>query len=339
MRKQGEKLVTRSLLALVAFAVALATSAPATAIRLVDLEYFDNPAAEFKLPLNAKWRNTKLVALVPFSDYPVINSNSPQVVWAPTCKPGRQLVEFRKTVTLPGKPAQFEASALPYLDGSTSVNVRMKVFVNGTPVLNTDREVHKRPIPRSSFKLGKNIIKIQATKPANVACSSTFGITAFLFAKFRTDVRFRMVSPLKGTTIASPRLDYKMTVRNLGPSTIPAGYGGGVYFKVGSANVADLFKNGIDVTGIADKNCSFIGTHDTSPSVTCLLSRDLPPGGSQVITFTWYYDIPDGPEPFKDTFDVSWQATGYQDPTPNTVKSETRTICTSDPVTKKCVIP
>jgi len=41
---------------------------------------------------------------------------------------------------------------------------------------------------------------------------------------------------------------------------------------------------------------------------------------------------------FKDTFTVQWQATGYQDPTPNPIKSETRTVCTTDPVTKKCIL-
>lgn len=332
----------RSLLALIALGVLLSATAPAGAISLVNLDYFDYGPAEFKLPLNSGWRNTRLVANIPFSDYTIINSQSPQIVWAPTCKAGQQVVEFKKTVVLPGKPAQFEASAIPYLDGSTSVNARVQVFVNGTPVLNTDREVHRRPLAKSAFKYGKNAIKIRATKPANVACTSTFGVTMFLFAKFRTDVRFSMDSPLRGTTITHPRLDYKLTVRNLGPSTIPAGYGGGVYFKVGSANVANLFKNGIQVSGIAEDKCSFIGVHDSQPSVTCLLSEDLPPGGSQVITFTWYYDIPGepgNPVTFKDTFTVDWQATGYQDPTPNNVKSETRTICTTDPVTKKCLIP
>lgn len=266
-----------------------------------------NPDCDWKGPAGPYVTN--LPEQPDFPDFNCISS----FMWAKTCKPGAQEVEFKKTINLPGKAADLDASLLSYGDRTMS----MSIEINGSVALSAVKSVHKRDLrgKEALFKSGLNTITIRARKPnTGVECNrngTQYAVTAQILARFATDMR--LMPPPKGNTVP-----VKLTVTNAGPAdTTYATVFYGLYTsslepkKLGEKTVAILIVGeGIDSDAClySYSATTFKGTSYTGYSTYCPIQGGLKAGETR--TFQAYFAFKNIPAPFFEKFPVLWGVTG-----------------------------
>lgn len=280
--------------------------------------YWDAFNSQLELPLtqpgwnkDCDWKGpaspyiTNLPGQPDFPDFNCLSS----FMWAKTCKPGAQEVEFKKTVYLPGKAADLDASILSY--GDRPMNMTLEI--NGAVALSAVKSAHKRDLrgKEALFKSGFNTITITARKPkTGTECNrngTEYAVTAQILARFATDMR---ITPPP----VSNKIPVKLTVTNAGPADATfATIGYGLYTSylkkttIGSKTVAILIQGeGIDsdkclyaYSAVAYKGSSYTG-HSTS----CPIEGGLKAGETR--TFLAYFAIEPPAAPYFLTFPVIW---------------------------------
>lgn len=315
-------------LVLVSLALAVTATASATPGEWRLKPWYDAVNNELELPLtqpgwnkDCDWKGpaSPLITNLPGQpDYEGWNCLS-SFMWAKTCKPGRQVVEFKKTITLPGKAADLDASLVSYGDRTLS----MTIEINGGVALSAVKSVHKRDLrgKEALFRKGVNTVKITATKPPTAACNQDrveYAVTAQIFARFATDLR---ITPPP----VSNKIPVKLTVTNTGAADLTfATVRYGLYtsylktHQLGSKTVAILIQG----PGIDSDEClyaysavDFKGSSYTGHSTSCPIQGGLKAGETR--TFLAYFAVQPPAAPYFVKFPVMWSVNGdLPDPRP-----------------------
>ena len=329
----------------------LISALPATAAEIDWLDEgiyqtFDYTSGELKLPLNSGWRGTKELQQVSpplFTDYPLLNSNRPEYVWGPLCRPGEQTVEFKREIFVPGVPAELAVSAGFYTyTGPAGAITNVEVAVNGQTVFKTNREVHKQKQlagDRTAFKYGKNVVTVRADKKATGPCA--IGFYTFLYAKFRADVVLKAHLPARVLPGNLPTF----RITNIGPSYVPRG--STFYFKTDlyplgfGKNVAERFPAGLIISIDGEPQSA------TNPRSQCQFPYgdgigecnlgELAPGETVVVTVLWNHARKPAGD-WKQEFLIEYSVTGYHDLTINNTGFKYGISCGADVPAKECKV-
>jgi hypothetical protein len=234
-------------------------------------------------------------------DWPIWNCPV-DVLWAKTCKPGRQTVTFTKRFYLPGPAQDLDVSLVSYREAPLS----MSIEINNGLALNAIRSVHKRDLrgKESLFKVGQNTVTVEATKPktgkpCNVG-SFEFGFYMQMRAVFANDI---VVEKIPRTP--SGGFGFNLSVTNRGPSKASLA---NVVFGAYTPNLKTATLNGqkaavlITGPGVDPGECSYSyssvyykGVSYVGYSTNCPIQGGLDPGESNNYRIIYTYNDPGTP--------------------------------------------
>jgi hypothetical protein len=237
-------------------------------------------------------------------------------VWAQVCSSARQMLTFRRTLFMPGRPKTFGAQFDPTFYGSIGV---VTVFINGKQALafaNGYIRIAEAASPTVKFfKFGINDIEVRVTKRAKSTsqgfCNSgnppkPLGLYFNLYGKYETNVAVSPVATGLGgndhryaKAVAEARIgivtinDRYRSMLNLGPSGL---YRGTLIINLNAGPSSTGLEVGdVSIRGTQIRNCKQKSLHERHWQIACDVER-WAAGTKPGITFTAHVGLPTTPE-------------------------------------------